>query len=223
MLTILALSKPLCETFGPVPDVVEQPAKNITLSAASVFLIDYSWFWLIVNETRGKFFKIELAQDGFYSYDWLENLFGLGIHSADRIVPEWQERQVGDLVFAEAKGSGGWYVVEVRPGEVLAMQVGDPSVGRPARRDEGARWQFQWTFALREGPGGTTRLLVRERVAFGSAVTRLVMAPIGLVSFAMTRKMLLGIKVRAEGRHHRSGDVQPDGQPAVQPAADGSR
>ena len=198
----------------PGDDLIEEPADQITRAITIDAPPDEVWPWVV---------QIGADRGGFYSYDWLENLFGLGIHSADRIVPEWQERQVGDLVFAEAKGSGGWYVVEVRPGEVLAMQVGDPSVGRPARRDEGARWQFQWTFALREGPGGTTRLLVRERVAFGSAVTRLVMAPVGLVSFAMTRKMLLGNKVRAEGRHHRSGDVQPLVQSDVQPAADEPR
>lgn len=186
----------------PGDDLLEEPAEQITRAITVEAPPDEVWPWVVqVGADRG----------GFYSYDWLENLFGLGIHSADRIVPEWQERQVGDLVFAESKGSGGWYVVDVRPGEALVMQVGDPAEGRPVRRDEGARWQFQWTFALREGPAGTTRLLVRERVAFGSPLTRLLMAAVGPVSFLMTRKMLRGIKLRAEGRYRRSGDVQADG------------
>ena len=39
---------------------------------------------------------------------------------------------------------------------------------------------------------------MRERVAFGAPLMRAAMAPVGLVSFVMTRKMLLGIKERAE-------------------------
>src|SRR5690606_31956839 len=49
-------------------------------------------------------------------------------------------------------------------------------------------------------PGGTTRLLVRERAGFGSRLTQLLMAPLGLASFVMTRAMLRGVKARAEGR-----------------------
>ena len=38
------------------------------------------------------------GRGGFYSYDFLENLVGCDIHSADRIVPEWQGVQAGDEV-----------------------------------------------------------------------------------------------------------------------------
>ena len=51
----------------------------------------------------------------------LKNLFGLGVHSARRIVPEWQTRSLGDFVFANRAGTGGWYVVELRPNEALAV------------------------------------------------------------------------------------------------------
>ena len=135
---------------------------------------------------------------GFYSYDWLENLFALGIHSADRIVPEWQQREVGDLVYADAKGSGGWYVMAVEPDRVLVLMVADVRTGHPVRRSEPPWWEFAWTFALCAAPDGTTRLLVRERVAFGRLFVRLAMAPVGVVSFVMTRKTMLGIKARAE-------------------------
>lgn len=35
---------------------------------------------------------------GAYTYDWIENLLGLNVHSADRIVAEWQRLEVGDVV-----------------------------------------------------------------------------------------------------------------------------
>lgn len=180
------------EVQAPLPcdDLVAEPAaqstRAITIDAPPADV----WPWLI---------QIGADRGGFYSYDWLENLFGLGIHSAKEIVPEWQERAVGDLVYADAKGRGGWYVVEVRPDEALVLKMADLKTGRPAECAEGAALEFLWTFALQEGPGGTTRLLIRERSGFGSTMARVVSSPVGLVSFVMTRRMLRGLKSRAEG------------------------
>ena len=147
---------------------------------------------------------VQLGADrgGFYTYDWLEDLFGLGIHSADHVVEEWQDLAVGDIVAADRGRTGGWSVAALHPDEVLVLQVADVATGRPLRRDEGLGWEFQWTFALRDAPGGDTRLLVRERVAFGRSLTRVLMAPVGLVSFVMTRGTLLGLRRRVEGTRH---------------------
>ena len=147
------------------------------------------WPWLV---------QIGADRAGFYSYDWLENLFGLGIHSADEVVEEWQDLGVGDVVRANRAGTGGWYVVDLRPGEALVLQTANLAEGRPLRRDEQLKWEFLWTFALRPASGGGTRLLVRERTGFDSALTEAMLAPVGLVSFVMTRRMMLGIKARAE-------------------------
>jgi hypothetical protein len=38
------------------------------------------------------------GRGGFYSYDFLENLAGCDIHSADRIIPGWQDIKIGDEV-----------------------------------------------------------------------------------------------------------------------------
>jgi hypothetical protein len=173
----------------PGDELVAEPATQATRAISIDAPPEAVWPWIV---------QLGADRGGFYSYDWLEDLFGLGIHSATEVVPAWQERAVGDLVFADAAGSGGWYVVDLRPGEALVLEMGDVGEGRPLRRDEGLRWEFLWTFALRAGPDGTTRLLVRERTAFDAASTRLLLAPLGLVSFVMTRKMLLGIRSRAE-------------------------
>ena len=174
----------------PGDDLVADPADQVTRAITVAAPPEAVWPWVI---------QLGADRGGFYSYERLENLFGLDIHNADTIVPEWQHRDVGDLVFADAKGSGGWYVMEIVPGEALVLQVGDVRTGRPIRRDEQLRWEFLWTFVVRPAPGGGSRLIVRERTGFGSPLTRLVMSPIGLISFVMTRAMLLGIKARAEG------------------------
>lgn len=146
---------------------------------------------------------------GFYSYDWLENLFRLGIHSADRIVPEWQERADGDLVHADANGDSGWYVMDARPPHSLALEMANVKEGRPFRRDEPPYMEFSWAFVLESHGDGRTRLLVRERVAFGNRLAQVAGSPVGLISFVMTQKMMRGIKNRAEtptqtARPHRA-------------------
>ena len=59
---------------------------------------------------------------GFYSYDRLENLVGADIHSADEILPEFQEISPGDRVYIGQRppphGGGGarpgWQTIESR-------------------------------------------------------------------------------------------------------------
>ena len=158
------------------------------------------WPWIV---------QLGADRGGFYTYDRLENLFRLDIHSADDIVVEWQHLELGDVVYADRARTSGWYVVDLRQREALVLKVGDLKAGRPLGRDEGFRWEFLWTFAVRDMPNGGTRLLVRERVAFQSVLTRVLMAPIGLVSFVMTRGMLLGIKSRVEARTGHSSTITP--------------
>jgi hypothetical protein len=173
----------------PGDELTVEPADQITRAITVDAPAERIWPWLVqVGADRG----------GFYSYDWLEDLFGLRIHSATQIVPEWQELRVGDLVYADRARSGGWVVVALVPDRALVMKVADVATRAPVGRHEGLGWEFQWTFALQPAGDGRTRLLVRERVAFGRRLAGALMGPVGLVSFVMTRRMLLGIKERAE-------------------------
>jgi len=173
----------------PGDELLSQPADQTTRAITIDAPAPVVWPWLV---------QIGADRAGFYSYDWLENLVGLHIHSADRIVDRWQHLEVGDLVYGDRRRHGGWVVVLLAPAEALVLQVADVARRRPVRRDEGVGWEFQWTFALVPVDERTTRLLVRERVAFGRRLTRWLMTPAGLVSFVMTRRMMFGIAERAE-------------------------
>ena len=77
-----------------VDDLVEPGARSITRAITVHAPIDDVWPWLI-----------QIGQDraGFYSYSFLENLVGAGMHNASYVHPEWQQRQPGDSVWLASK------------------------------------------------------------------------------------------------------------------------
>jgi hypothetical protein len=128
---------------------------------------------------------------GFYSYDWLERMFGADIHNGNRIVPEWQNVEAGDFVPATQAGYAGglfgnrpgWLVEAVVPERVLVL------------RNWGA-------FVLLPQHDGSTRLVVRSTVSnrrIPAWAAALNLTAFELPHFIMQRRMLLGIKERAEG------------------------
>lgn len=148
------------------------------------------WPWLVqLGQGRG----------GMYSYDWLENLVGLHMHSADRIVPELQELAVGDVVRLVPEGTDpdlGFVVARLEPPHLLVL---GPSGTREVAVEAHLPYA-SWTFLLRPFDDRSCRLLVRFQSDFqptpmGWLMNKYALEPVHLV---MERKMLLGIKERAE-------------------------
>jgi hypothetical protein len=159
----------------PNPDLVATRA--ITVHAGA----DQVWLWIAqLGQGRG----------GFYSYDALENLVGCDIHSADRVVPEWQDLKVGDQVKLHPEVGLGVAVVE--QGSALVLRGGVPMGTVPPPYD------CTWAFVVREQPDGTTRLLARERYVYTQRWAGFVVEPVAVVAFVMTQRMLRGIRDRAE-------------------------
>jgi hypothetical protein len=155
-------------------DVIATRAITVGTSAEKV------WPWIAqLGQGRG----------GFYSYDFLENLVGCDIHSAGRIVHEWQDIAVGDEVKLHPEVP--LEVAALEPGRWLVLRGGVPMGKTPPPYD------FTWAFVVREQPEGT-RLLVRERYAYTRGWASLVVEPAAAISLVMTRKMLRGIRDRAE-------------------------
>jgi hypothetical protein len=78
------------------------------------------------------------------------------------------------------------------PGRALVIQGSLPIARRPP-------FDSTWAFVLCEQPDGTTRLLSRERYGYRRWWAPFVVEPTQAISFVMSRKMLLGIRDRAEG------------------------
>jgi len=117
---------------------------------------------------------------GAYTYDWIENLLGLGMHSVDHVLPEFQRPEVGETI---GYGTNQMRLERVEPGRVLSW------------RSEDGNWV--WTFVLEE-QSGATRLICRNRFRLPTTAARLGMIPMEPASLVMERKMLQGIKLRAE-------------------------
>ena len=117
---------------------------------------------------------------GAYTYDWIENLLGLDMRSADRVLPEYQHPQVGD---GFGYGANKMSFKIVAPEHALATRSADGN--------------WVWTFVLEE-QDGKTRLISRNRFRLPKLKDRIGMLPMEPGSLVMERKMLLGIRQRAE-------------------------
>lgn len=175
----------------PNPDTTTTRAITVEASKTAV------WPWLLqIGQGRG----------GYYSYDWLENLAGLNIHSADEIMPEFQQLKVGDILpNSRSKPNEGVVVARLEPERALVLH-GTLIPGRAMKnypihiKPDTPSWaDWTWSFILNPVTPFRTRLITRFRIAYeGWWPPLLVNLLIDPLHFVMERKMLLGIKERAE-------------------------
>ena len=198
----LGFIRPWYLTWGATGDEVNRTWPGDELSPRPVSLatraltinapITEVWPWIV-----------QIGQDraGCYSYAWLENLFLAGMHNAQRIHPEWQTRKVGDTVWLARKdryrGQGRVVVAALEPGRamVLVSPRDAERISRGGRAEGGT-----WAIILEPIGPRAARLILRSRGAQSESLAgmlfgRLVFDP---VHFIMERKMMLGIKQRAE-------------------------
>ena len=159
----------------PCDELVEHPRLNATHAITIDAPVSRIWPWLVqIGQTRG----------GFYSYSWLENVVGCRMHNANRIHPDWQELKVGDEVWLHPKAPP-LRVLATEPEKYIALEK-------------------CWTFYLQAIDESRTRLIIRGRgdyypdfknTLLNFIYFRLIFEP---AHFIMERKMMLGIKERAE-------------------------
>jgi hypothetical protein len=139
------------------------------------------WPWLA---------QLGTDRGGFYSYSLLERAFGIDVRNADRIHEEWQDIRTGGFILATPAGylgidrPLGWNLSLVIPGRAMVLE----------------NWG---AFVLVPAGDSATRLIVRTRNGQPTGLAGLTLAWAGLVMFEpahflMERRMLLGVKQRAE-------------------------
>src|SRR5271157_1269454 len=104
-------SKAEVAKFLPGDDLVPKPKLSATHAITIQAPISKVWPWLVqLGQGRG----------GFYSYDWLENLFGCDIHNADRLLPQYQNLKAGDGIRIHPR-MPAIPVVAVEPERVIVL------------------------------------------------------------------------------------------------------
>lgn len=174
------------DAFSPEPDTETIRAVTIHAPAREV------WRWIV-----------QIGQDraGFYSYEWLENLFGYDIHNADRIVPEYQERKVGDVVWLAPphRFDGKAHAIVALLEKERAMVLVQPEDAERVARGDEAEHGF-WAFEIEPVDDASCRLVMRSRSGRRPSIKeKLLQRLFGeWADFIMERKMMLTIKKLAE-------------------------
>ena len=181
------------DRFWPGDELSPKPASLATRAITIRASADEIWPWLAqIGQDRG----------GFYSYSWLENLVGARIHNADRLLPGQQSRQAGDTVWMTPRerygGRGCVRVARLEPDRDMVFVS-------PEDYDcvvtKGLAPNGTWAFILDPIDERTTRLIVRSRSGAKANPFRFLL--FDPAHFIMERKMMLGIRDRAEARAAR--------------------
>ncbi|UCG83496.1 MAG: hypothetical protein JSW38_01360 [Dehalococcoidia bacterium] len=151
------------------------------------------WPWIVqLGQNKG----------GFYSYELLENIVGCDIHNADEIVADFQYTAVDDKVTMTPKGAP-YLVTAIDQGRAFLLRLRvnlqtQETVGIADPLPE--KYQdSSWLFFLEETDKGSTRLITRSRNDWNQSRANTSFYGIfGVISMVMDRKMLKGIKKRAE-------------------------
>ncbi|MET0758647.1 MAG: SRPBCC family protein [Mycobacterium sp.] len=178
-------TKEECQLRLPGDELVGRPAVQTTEGVWIDAPPKAIWPWLVqMGQDRG----------GLYSYEALENLIGLHHHNADRIHPEWQRLERGDVIRVAPKGWMGLHngialsVAQVIDQQAIVLRATPPYLP----------WDALWSFHVQPRWEDRCRLLVRTRARLRRPGEVLAMELAGPVTALMTRGMLLGIKHRAE-------------------------
>ena len=172
----------------PGDELVPSPTWGWTHGVEIAVPAERVWPWVA---------QIGANKAGFYSYQALENLAGCNVRNAETVHRDWEARPGGELRLHP----------KMPPLSIVAMERGRYFVALApvdeSARAEGRPWAAaSWLFFVEPLGPARCRVVSRYRVQCSEhLVSRLsygamLLEPIG---FAMDRRMLLGIRARAEG------------------------
>ena len=118
---------------------------------------------------------------GVYTYDWIENLLGLNMHSTNEVLEEFQHPELGDAI---GFGANKMEICSARSAALDGLALDRRQLGLVLQPDRGQPAARASSVAIVSGCRGWP--------------TRSGWSPMVPGSLVMERKMLLGIKQRAE-------------------------
>jgi hypothetical protein len=182
------------ELAAPMPGdgVVRRAQFNATRAITIEAAPEHVWPWIA---------QLGYRRGGFYTYDLVDNA---GERSADRVIDDCQHLQVGDLIpmFHESHGLSISYRVDSFGMNEWMLWVHQPH--------QTERPDSTWSWRLTRLDTDRTRLLTRMKQDYRWETPRLAIFNLFLMEFgdfAMERRMLKGIKVRAERLRVEEGRV----------------
>ena len=178
------------------------------------------WPWLVqTGQGRAGFYSDSRFWDR--SVDWYyrrlsgkqpgKEAVGYHVAASDRIVPEWQNPHVGDIIADGPPGTAYYVVRQAEPGKSWVLFT-DTHLRYlvPARLRDSPRLgifgEVSDSCLLTEPEPGTTRVIRRMRLRCGPWLFRVYVVPIVLVwgEEITARNFLRGVKRRAESGHSRA-------------------
>lgn len=183
------------EANSPFPGdhLVPQPRSEFVHSIEINAPASLVWPWIAqIGQGRG----------GFYSYEILENIFGLQIYNSDKILSEFQQPKIGDLISFSPKDSCP--VVIFEHGKAMAIEnwfdLNKNAIYNQALESPMNYLHLSWLWMVEPLDDTRSRFISRNRVDYSPSLKNsLLFGPMGEpVVFAMDRKMCYGIKRRAE-------------------------
>ena len=176
--------KPIITAWGATPEEISMPMagddKACTILSTRAILINAPksevWKWLM---------QLGADRGGFYSYGFIEKVMGYKTRYPNMSKPEFGDIKEGDLIRGSIDEKSSiipysFKVLHVKPEETFVLE----------------NWG---TFLLQAVNNHQTRLIIRTQEVKASSVwpkvTSYIIVPL---HFIMERRMLIGIKMRAE-------------------------
>ena len=163
------------------------------------------WPWLV---------QMGYHRGGWYTSEWLDRvIWRVDARNAYRILPEFQDLAVGDVVPDGPDHAAYFWVRDIEPERALVYHsIRHPYRGHPVdpsdrgalRRlerslvDGGTYLDFSWVFILRPTGAQSSRLLIRTRANYAPRAIRFAGVPLGLVDAFFAHAILGGVKRRTE-------------------------
>ncbi|MFQ5415696.1 MAG: hypothetical protein ACE5FL_01485 [Myxococcota bacterium] len=171
----------------PGDEVVARPTFDATRAVTVEAPAGAIWPWIV---------QMGIERAGWYSYDWIDNL---GRRSAERILPEFQDARVGQLVPMSPNQKHGLWVKDFSENQWMLWWD--------------KKGEASWCWELYPEGAGGTRLITRVRIRYhwlSPAILFHLLFDVG--DIVMMRKCMLGIRRRAE-THARSSATEANAAP----------